>query len=169
MPAMEKLAYQVVVVMERYPVNNRWQSEQWRVAQVLPDEGEYRAPTVIAAPPDSAPGTRRVAYPGYELGIFRDEAEGYYLNVQAPEPAIFAIWRFNENETEAIPHGVTLSYNEAARRMDAQEKVDRVAMPPALLESLSEWVAANYTPPKKKQRIRPESFKSKEGRYKSGI
>ena len=166
---MEKLSYLVTVVIERYPTNNRWQSEQWRVVEVLPDEGEYSEPTLIANPPEAAPGTVRKAHPGYELGIFRDESEGYFLNVQAPEPAIFAIWRFNEDETEAIPHSVTLSYNEAARRMDAQEKVDRVSMPPALLETLSAWVEANYEPPKKKQRIRPESFKSKEGRYKSGL
>ncbi len=166
---MEKISFRVTVVMERYPTNNRWNSVQWRVVEVLPDEGEYAAPTEVAPPAGAASGTLRVAHPGYELGIFRDEAEGYYLNVQAPEPAIFAIWRFNEDESEAIPHSVTLSYNEAARRMDAQEKVDRVPMPPALLETLSAWVAEHYEPPKKKQRIRPESFKSKEGRYKSGM
>ncbi|HEX9392454.1 MAG TPA: DUF3305 domain-containing protein [Usitatibacteraceae bacterium] len=166
---MEKISFRVTVVMERYPTNNRWRSEQWRVVDVLPDEGEFAAPTEVAVPANVAPGTLRIAHPGYELGIFRDEAEGYYLNVQAPEPAIFAIWRFNEDETEAIPHAVTLSYNEAARRMDAQEKVDRVAMPPELLETLSAWVAENYEPPQKKPRIRPESFKSKEGRYKSGM
>lgn len=166
---MEKLSFRVTVVMERYPTHNRWNSVQWRVVEVLPDEGTYTGPTAIDNAPDALPGTLRMAHPGYELGIFRDEAEGYYLNVQAPEPAIFAIWRFNEDETEAIPHSVTLSYNEAARRMDAQEKVDRVAMPPELFEMLSAWVAANYEPPKKKQRIRPESFKSKEGRYKSGM
>ncbi len=166
---MEKISFRVTVVMERYPTNNRWRSEQWRVVDVLPDEGEFAAPTEVAVPANVVPGTLRIAHPGYELGIFRDEAEGYYLNVQAPEPAIFAIWRFNEDETEAIPHAVTLSYNEAARRMDAQEKVDRVAMPPELLETLSAWVAENYEPPKKKPRIRPESFKSKEGRYKSGM
>jgi Protein of unknown function (DUF3305) len=61
---------------------------------------------------------------------------------------------------------VTLSYNEAARWMDAQEKVERVPMPAALHETLSAWVEANYKPPEKKQRIRPKSFESKEGRYK---
>ena len=155
--------------MECYPTHNRWQSVQWRVVEVLPDEGEYAGPTVIANPPEAVAGTFRKAHPGFELGIFRDEAEGYFLNIQAPEPAIFAIWRFNEDETEAIPHSVTISYNEAARRMDAQEKVDRVAMPSELFATLGAWVEANYDPPKKKQRIRPESFKSKEGRYKSGL
>jgi hypothetical protein len=166
---MEKISYRVTVVMERYPTRSRWQSVQWRGIAVLPDEGEYTVPTVLDNPAEAAAGSMRIAHPGHELGIYRDEGEGYYLNVQAPEPAIFVIWRFNEDETEAIPHAVTVSYNEAARRMDAQEKVDRVAMPPELLESLATWVELNYQPPKKKQRIRPESFKSREGRYKSGM
>ena len=64
---------------------------------------------------------------------------------------------------------VTLSYDEAARWMDAQEKVESVAMPPDIHAALSEWVQENYQPPQKKQRIRPKSFESKDGRYKSGM
>jgi hypothetical protein len=42
-------------------------------------------------------------------------------------------------------------------------------MPPQILEALVDWVQHNYKPPEKKQRIRPKSFESKEGRYKSGM
>ena len=160
---MEKLAYRVAVVMEKVPTANRWQSERWQIAAVLPDEGQYLTPTVI----ESAAGCIKVAHPGYEMAIFRDEGEGYFLNIHAPEPSIFATWRWNADETDAIPHAVTLSYNEAARWMDAQEKVERVPMPAGLHETLSAWVEANYKPPVKKERIRPKSFESKEGRYKS--
>jgi hypothetical protein len=159
---MEKLAYRVVVVMEKVPTTNRWQTERWQIAAVLPDEGHYQSPKLI----EGVAGSIKVAHPGFELGIFRDEGEGYFLNIHAPEPSIFATWRWNADETEAIPHAVTLSYNEAARWMDAQEKVERVPMPTALHETLSAWVEANYKPPEKKQRIRPKSFESKEGRYK---
>jgi Protein of unknown function (DUF3305) len=162
---MEKLAYRVVVVMEKVPTANRWQTVRWQIAAVLPDEGHYQSPTAI----ESAPGSTKIAHPGFELGIFRDEGEGYFLNIHAPEPSIFATWRWNADETEAIPHAVTLSYNEAARWMDAQESVERVPMPAALHETLSVWVEANYKPPEKKQRIRPKSFESKEGRYKGGM
>ena len=160
---MEKLAYRVAVVMEKVPTANRWQSERWQIAAVLPDEGQYLTSTVI----ESAAGCIKVAHPCYEMAIFRDEGEGYFLNIHAPEPSIFATWRWNADETDAIPHAVTLSYNEAARWMDAQEKVERVPMPAGLHETLSAWVEANYKPPVKKERIRPKSFESKEGRYKS--
>lgn len=167
---MQTLGFNVIVVMERYPTHSPWQPQQWRAVEVLPDEGRLLAPARLA----SAPDTIRVAYPGLQLGIFRDEGEGYYLNIHAPEPAIFVVWRRDEApvdaDLEAIPHSLTLSYNEAARRMDAQESVDRVPMPVALQETLREWVAAHYQPPMKKQRIRPASFQRQAmGDKSSGI
>ncbi len=168
MRAMEKLVYHVVVVIEKVPTANRWQSHRWQIAAVLPDVGSYQTRTVLESAGEDA-DSQKVAYPGFELGIFRDEGEGYFLNIHAPEPSIFATWRWNADETEAIPHAVTLSYNEAARWMDAQEKVERVPMPAELHETLSAWVEANYNPPEKKRRIRPKSFNSHEGRYKNGV
>ena len=100
---------------------------------------------------------------------FRDEGEGYYLHVTAPEQKVFVTWRVGEDDVSITPHIVTLSYNEAARLMDAQEKVESVAMPPDIFAALSEWVRENYEPPMKKQRIRPKSFESKDGRYKGGM
>ncbi len=160
---MQNPTYKVMVVMERVPIQNRWASVQWRVASVQPDEGGMPSPLRENLDGD----VLRVTYPGLDLTIFRDEGEGYFLNLQSPEPSIFAIWRWNEDETEAIPSMVTLSYNEAARWMDSQEKVERVEMPIALYEVLSDWVSENYAPPEKKKRIRPQSFASKEGRYDS--
>ena len=42
-------------------------------------------------------------------------------------------------------------------------------MPDEILLELSDWVERNYTPPRKKQRMRPQSFASKEGRYDSSL
>jgi Protein of unknown function (DUF3305) len=152
------------VVMERVPTKSRWEATRWQVADVSVDEGTGNIER------QSLPGdVLRVTHPGVVLNMFRDEAEGYFLNVGSPEPSIFVVWRWNADETEAIPYMLTLSYNEAARLMDAQEKVERVPMPEPLLAALSQWVETNYDPPKKKQRIRPKSFESKEGRYKSGM
>jgi Protein of unknown function (DUF3305) len=150
--------------MERMPLNNRWQSTRWQVADVLPDDGTSAVEKV-----DLPEGVLRVTHPGLVINLFRDEAEGYFLNVGSPEPSIFVMWRWNPDETEAIPHTLTLSYNEAARWMDAQEKIERVPMPTPLLADLSQWVEQNYQPPRKKERVRPASFASKEGRYKSGM
>ena len=41
MRAMEKLVYHVVVVIEKVPMANRWQSHRWQIAAVLPDGGIF--------------------------------------------------------------------------------------------------------------------------------
>ena len=162
---MEKLTFALSVVMEKIAINNRWQSEKWQLAGVLPDDGSQTAPRILV----EREGLMHQLFPGFLVEVFRDEGEGYYLNVTAPEPKIFVTWRVDEaSDNGAIyPHLITLSYNEAARWMDAQEKVEGIAMPADILSALSAWVAENYEPPVKKQRIRPKSFESKDGRYKS--
>lgn len=160
---MSRPAFPLSIVMERIATENRWQSEKWQLAGVLPGEAEPR--TVLV----DRPGLLQIRHGGFAAELFKDEAEGYYLNVVAPEPRVFVAWRLDEEANEARPHLVTLSYNEAARWMDAQESVESVPVPPDLLAALAEWVQANYTPPEKKQRVRPKSFESKEGRYRGGM
>ena len=162
---LEKLTFAISVVMERIAIDNRWQSEKWQLAGVLPDDGASTEPRVLM----EREGLLHKLYPGFLLQVFRDEGEGYYLNVTAPEPKVFVTWRMEEDGVSIYPHLVTLSYNEAARLMDAQEKVESVAMPPDIFLALSDWVRENYQPPEKKQRIRPKSFESKDGRYKNGM
>ena len=162
---MEKKSFPISIVMERIATDNRWQQEKWQLAGVLPDGGKSNLRRTLI---DRA-GLLQTSHAGFEMTIFPDEAEGYYLNVTSPEPRAFVMWRMSEDETEALPHSATLSYNEAARWMDAQEKVESVAMPENIFSELVEWVEANYQPPEKKQRIRPKSFESKDGRYKGRL
>jgi hypothetical protein len=159
---MHNPTFSVCVVLERIAIDNRWQSEKWQLAGVLPDDRSRREPQILI----EREGLLQKIHPGYSLVIYPDEGEGYYLNVTAPEPRVFVTWRMTEDESEAVPHMLTLSYNEAARWMDAQEKVDSVAIPEDIYAELVEWVQANYQPPGKKPRIRPKSFESKDGRYK---
>ena len=94
-------------------------------------------------------------HPGFAIELFRDEAEGYYLNISAEQAFAFVIWR--KEDGPPAPTGVTLSYNEAARMMDAQEQVDGVPLPPELHTWLSDYVVQHYKPEPKK-RSRPPSF-----------
>jgi Protein of unknown function (DUF3305) len=166
---MEKPSFRVAVIMERAALDNRWQSYKWQVAGVLADlAGTDETPRTIVQRNDDM---QRI-YPGFELTLHCDEAEGYFLNLQSGAPRVFVMWRLHEDragmDDEARPLLVTLSYNEGARWMDAQEKVDSVPILAELHSWLAEYVEANYRP-EKKQRIRPKSFESKEGRYKSGM
>ena len=158
-------SFAVSIVMEKVAINNRWQSHLWRPAGILPDDGSRAGPTELG----EREALRQVLWPGFVLQVHADEAEGIFLNITSPEPYVFVTYRFEEETGDAFPHSLTLSYNEAARWMDAQEKVEGVAMPAEIFAALSDWVRDNYRPPEKKRRIRPQSFTSKDGRYDGGM
>ena len=147
----------VDVVMERVPLANRWVSECWQPATVVAVgtpvvEGEViaGAPLEISRSDDGV----QWCFPRCAIELHPSEAEGYYLNLSAPQPRVFVMWRKDEAAVPpARPVVVTLSYNEAARMMDGGEQVDGVAMPPALAAMLLPYVETHYKPePKKKIR-----------------
>ena len=102
---------------------------------------------------------------GDEVTLYRDEAEGYYLNASSDTPSVFVSLRLDEASGEPYPFEATLSYNEAARWMDASERVERVPLWPDLAAWMGAWVEANYRPEPKKRR-KPRSFEGKEGRLR---
>jgi hypothetical protein len=109
-------------------------------------------------PVGSAPATSdesRVFGP-FDISLFKDEAEGYFLNTSSGDPRAFVMWRLGDGGMEGEPEvkSVTLSYNEAARLMDAQERVDTVALPAVFRGWLEGYVAEHYRPEPKKKRAR---------------
>jgi hypothetical protein len=109
------------------------------------------------------PDAAQWLHPGFELVIYRDETEGYYLNVSSGSPRIFVLWRMDE-ETSAgqdaargVPLQVTASYHEGGRWLDGGNSVDSVTMPPAIFAWVGEYVEKNYRPEPKK-RVKPRSF-----------
>jgi Protein of unknown function (DUF3305) len=104
-----------------------------------------------------------------ELWLFRDEALGYYLNLESPDPSIFVKWRLDGgdalNKASLLPNviAVTLSYDEAGRWLDASESVDRVPMPEEMRPWLAEFAQTHYKPEeKKKRRGQKPSFMSRQ-------
>jgi hypothetical protein len=142
----------IAIIMQRRAIANRWQSQTWDAVGIIPDPGDAAMPRLLLQ--DAA--CAQWLHGGFELKLFRDEAENYYLNLSAAEPCVFIVWR-SENEM-AVPKFVTVSYGEAARFMDANEQVDTVPMPLDMCNWLGEFVNENYRPEPKK-RSRPPSFK----------
>ncbi len=62
------------------------------------------------------------------------------------------------------PERVTLSYNEAGRLLDAQERVDNVPLPPGARLRLGQAFADAHYRPEPKQRRRPASFEAPDKR-----
>lgn len=153
---MERPAVEVAVVMEREQAPNRW--EAWRHApvEVVADEEAFgSAPRVLR---DDG-RVRRTLHPGLRVELFRDECEGYHLNLSSGAPVWFVMWRSDdEDPSRAWPETVSLSYNEAGRWLDAQERVDNLPLPADVREWLQAFTDANYRPEPKK-RSRAASFR----------
>src|SRR5438270_13349473 len=137
---IERPARKLSVILERQEVESRWETHRWQLVGVVPDAGG-EARTI-----HEAPGMLRRLHPGFEVALFRDEAEGYFLNVSSDDPSVFVSIRHDEGAADPYPFQATLSYNEAARWMDGGEKVERTPAWPELAAWIGAWVEANYRP-----------------------
>jgi hypothetical protein len=150
----------VWLALEKISLQSPWQSFTWR-----PHSAEQKQAEI---PVGELSGDLICVQGPFELGLYKDETEGYYLNCVSPEPSVWMSLREQEDDAaDAAPKiaYATVSYHEAARWMDGGEKVERIALPPELAHWLGEWTQANYKPPEKKKRLRPNSFVSKDGLY----
>ncbi len=146
---MEKPSFPVAVVMQRRAAQSRWADYIWELHGVLADPGG--APRLLRQDGEAV----QWLHPGFRLLLHKDETEGYYINVSAPHPRVFVLWRM-EGE-QALPLEVTVSSDEASRWLDGGHSVDGVAMPPEIFAWVGEYVENNYRPEPKK-RIKPRSF-----------
>lgn len=154
-PTAARPAVRVAVVMERQADPNPFEAWRFRLVEVVPQEPAFGdVPRVLRDD-----GTvQRTLHPGFELQLFADEAEGYYLNLTSGAPVWFVMWRIDdEDPSRAWPESVSLSYNEAGRWLDAQERTDNVPLAPDLIDWLQAYTDVHYRPEPKKRR-RPQSF-----------
>ena len=165
------------VLMRKQNIDNPWVSYRWVPQEVLPDFGQFNANqsnTISGQFLGRDADGESWLFTRYELDLFPDEAEGYYLNVSATKPSWFVMWRLEEDveryideqsialakseTTTAVPHRLSVSYNEAGRLLDGGESVDNIPMTVEHASWLQEYVNEHYHPEPKK-RHRPESFK----------
>jgi hypothetical protein len=183
-PTRSRPAIEVDVVMRREPVSgpmSRWQAWRWVLADVMvrsdPDETgpapEHESHEPQAVEPVDTQGVDAQAthwlFPRFRVELFRDDAEGYFLNLNSPNPCFWVFWRADEarlldGEPMAVPQIVTLSYHDAGRWLDAQERVDQVAAPDEVVGWLRAFVDTTYQP-EPKRRKRPDSFKPLTDRF----
>ena len=149
---MIETSFKLGVVMERRQLADRWQSVQWRPIGLDLDAVAVAPPQMI----DKDASRERWLYPGLEVRLYRDEAEGYFLNCSAEQPVVFIAWRIQDQVAQ--PWLATASYNEASRMLDSSENVEGVSMPSELFHEISAFVTLHYKGLPKK-RSKPPSFK----------
>lgn len=171
-------AMTVGVVMRREPVQGpmaRWQSWRWVLADVVPmadlppsllgaPAGE---PLPIEADTPTPAGASHWLFPGLTVALHPDDAEGLYLNLDSPQPCFWVLWRLPEQaDADVMPQPliVTVSYHDAGRWLDAQERVDQVPAPSAVVAWMAAFAAAHYQP-EPKRRKRPASFQPLTDRF----
>ena len=94
----------ISVVLERTRLPGPWAAERWELAGVVPDVGGE--PRTIVESPERL----QRLHPGVEIALYRDEAEGYYLNATTDTPSVFVSIRFDEATGDAYPfQGCVLS------------------------------------------------------------
>jgi hypothetical protein len=163
---MDRPGITVAVILRKVPTSSRWQPWRWELAEVVPNEASFGTePRLLHRGEDG----ERWLHPGFLVELFRDEGQGYYLNLTSPAPCWFVLWRMEEEATvadEPIPRPliVTLSYDEAGRWLDAQETVEQVPAPPHVVEWMRLFTEQHYVPEPKKRK-RPESFKPLQDRF----
>ena len=141
--------------MVRETAPNRWEDWRFRIAEVVLREDAFGSEARVLRDDGRL---RRTLHPGFRLELFRDEGEGYHLNLTTGTPVWFVVWRIDdEDPSRAWPETVSLSYHEAGRWLDAQERVDNVPLQPELAAWLQAYTDENYCPEPKRRR-RPQSF-----------
>jgi hypothetical protein len=152
---VDRPSLQVAVVMEREAQPNRWEDWRFRVAEVVLHESEFGVePKALR---DDGKHCLTL-HPGFTVELFADEGEGYYLNLTSGAPVWFVMWRIDEDApSRAWPEAVSVSYNQAGRWLDAQERVDNVPLPGDVLAWLQAFADEHYRP-EPKTRKRPASF-----------
>lgn len=127
-----------------------WQPERWIVTELLPVSVEIPAEQL-------ADGIVQAV----TLGIYQDELQGYFLNLDAAQPCVFVLLRYPNEDFTTIPRvaGVTVSYDTSASWVDSNEEVQTLPMPLEMASWLADLVQTNYKPEPKRRR-RPQSFVS---------
>ena len=156
----------VAVIMRCEHIDNRWQPWRWSLAEVVINEPAFGTePRQILRDERE----QRWLFPGFRAELFRDDAEGYHLNLTSPAPCWFVMWRRDEDPGTgeiplARPVAVSLSYHDAGRWLDAQETVETIPAPAEVVQWIREFAEHHYVPEVKK-RQRPQSFQGLTDRF----
>ncbi len=160
---------QVAVIMRKLRISgpmSQWQPWRWELAEVVMHEPAFGTePRLLVKNEDE----ERWLHPAFTVELFRDDAEGYYLNATTPAPCWFVLWRMDEEPTVdeepiARPAMVTVSYHDAGRWLDAQETVEQVPAPPEVVAWFKAYADEHYQIEPKKRK-RPDSFKPLTDRF----
>ncbi len=148
-----KTAFPVsIIVGFQSTCDNRWKNGYWKVTGLV--AGGTDGTGVQRQSLHAATEGAQYLWTGLSVELHRDDAESYYFNIISDSPRVFVICSQQEDSEPLKPFIATLSYDEAASYMEADEVVESVEMPAELYRWVEQYVLDNYLPEKKKKRKR---------------
>ena len=90
----ERPTERIAVILRRDTIEGRWANHAWDLHAVIPDVGGQ-----TRTAEEDARTLLRI-FPGFEIVLFRDEAEGYFLNATSENPSVFVSLRIDEASGE---------------------------------------------------------------------
>src|SRR5665213_4176416 len=93
--AAARPAIDVAVVIEREKAPNRYEDWRFRIVEVVPHEEVFGTEPRVLRDDGTV---RRTLYPGFRLELFRDQGEGYHLNLETGAPVWFVVWRIDDED-----------------------------------------------------------------------
>ena len=155
-PAAIAPSWSASIAFRKRPVNSCWADFEWDAASISVSDDLRVAQ---AGPLEfTVNNEQQWRWDGERIELHHSEGEGYWLNLNSPQPCIFVMWRMEEGDAVPRPVVVTVSYNEAGRMLDAGDHVDNVPMPDAMRVELTAYTAANYKPEPRKKVRRNDPF-----------
>lgn len=161
----------VSVIMERRDKRRgQWAFVEWEAVGVLPaaDDGPTALERRLI---HSAADCDRFMWPGFQLTLYKDDAESYWNNLMAQSPSLFVVCRDKETAhgNELEPFLVTANYDEIIGYQEVDDQVFSVPIPADIYEWLERYIVQNYEPPQRKKRRRANWKEQQHGTKKASI
>ncbi|WP_443644790.1 DUF3305 domain-containing protein [Candidatus Ponderosibacter sp. Uisw_141_02] len=161
-PDNRHVLYAVRLIIERQPIDNKWQSHRWVIHDLVPLE----LSTGDGLPPSNDVHFQRLRQPlGDEAGealftaeasldLHRAEAEAYAENLASSEPAIYAVLRHNEDENYSGDDDIDIHlaeislspYNIQDYEDCGEDQVEKLPLQGPIADFVKEFVEIHFNP-----------------------
>jgi len=156
---VEETRFPVSVLMAHEQITmGQWSVPRWRVVGVVagePDAGDQSEEGRLVHDED---GKQEYLWSGFEIRLYRDATESYWLNLVGQQPSLFVVCREDQTDGRCDPIVVTANYDEAGAYMEADATVMSAPMPPEVYRWLEHYVVEHFQPAEGKSRRREPWF-----------
>lgn len=155
---LEQSRFPVSVIMAHEQVTvGQWHVQRSRVVGVIAGEHSGEEAGIGRLIHDES-GMQQYLWGGFEIRLYKDATESYWLNLVGKQPSLFIVCREDQTDGHCVPLKVTANYDEAGAYMEADATVMSAPMPPEVYRWLEQYVVENFKPVEGKSRKREAWF-----------